>query len=49
MYDLSQRGNNDMLGAGGYQQAQDQSMIDANVARWNYDQNANRNNIEWLN
>jgi hypothetical protein len=49
MYDLSQAGNKDMLGVGQLLQEQRQKELDDQVSRWNYNQNAPRANVEWLN
>lgn len=49
MYDLSQAGNKDVLGIGQLLQEQSQKELDDQVSRWNYNQNAPRANVEWLN
>jgi hypothetical protein len=49
MYDLGQRGNKDLIGAGNMLQEQSQKELDDLVTRWNYDQNKGRSNVEWLN
>jgi hypothetical protein len=48
MYDLSQRGNKDLIGAGSLLQNQQQNEIDAQMKAWDFNQNRNRNNIDWL-
>ena len=41
--------NKDIIGAGQMLQDQQQRELDDQIQKWNYDQNANRANIEWLN
>lgn len=48
MYDLRQQGSRDLLGAGSLVQAQNQAEIDAAKERWDFQQNAGRNNVDWL-
>lgn len=49
MYDFANAGNNDMMNIGTQLENFDQANIDANRQRWDYEQNAQRANIEWLN
>lgn len=49
MYDFANAGAEDLLDIGGFQQGQNQAEINADVDRFNYGQNADRMNIEWLN
>lgn len=49
MYNLSQQGNRDILGVGDRLQQQQQNELNDRIMAWDYSQNANRANIEWLN
>lgn len=49
MYDFAQQGNRDRIGVGGAYENYDQSMIDAERERWDYEQALPYNNANWFN
>lgn len=49
VYDFANQGARDVMGVGSMLEGYDQAQIDADRARWDYTQNADRSNIEWLN
>lgn len=49
MYSMGQQGAADMLGAGQTLDQYNQQLLNADIDRYNYNNNAQRSNIEWLN
>ncbi len=49
MVDFGNQGARDLMGLGSMLEGYDQSLINADIDRWNYDQNADWNNIAQLN